>query len=220
MRRRILVSVINFLFRLLVDIEVKGLENIPHSGGVIFAPNHFSLLDSALILILTKRQDLTGMVADKYKKKFWISFLVNTVNGIWLNRESSDFQALRKAIEYLKAGGALGIAPEGTRSKVGYLIPAKTGVAYIAEKAKVPVLPIAIYGTGSVFSQIFRLRRPKAHIQFGKLLEFPPVDRKERSAALERNTEEIMCQIAAMLPPAYRGHYADNPRTLELLAGQ
>ena len=54
------------------------------------------------------------------------------------------------------------------------------------------------------------------NIQFGSPIALPPVRRATRESDLQRNTDEIMCQIAAMLPPAYRGVYNDHPRLLEL----
>jgi 1-acyl-sn-glycerol-3-phosphate acyltransferase len=112
----------------------------------------------------------------------------------------------------------LGIAPEGTRSNTRALIPAKTGVAYLADKAKVAVLPTAIYGTDNAVYEVLRLRRPKMTIHFDKPFMLHPVDRSHRDEALQRNTDEIMCRIAALLPPAYWGAYAAHPRLKELLS--
>ncbi len=111
----------------------------------------------------------------------------------------------------------LGIAPEGTRSRTGALIQAKTGTAYLADKARVPVVPAAIYGSESAVRQLFHLHRPAIHIQFGKPLMLEPVSRSNREADLQRNTDEIMCRIAAMLPERYWGVYAEHPRLIELL---
>ena len=114
-------------------------------------------------------------------------------------------------------GGMLGIAPEGTRSRTGALIQAKTGTAYLADKAGVPVVPAAIYGSESAMRQLFHLHRPAIHIEFGKPFTLEPVSRSNRDADLQRNTDEIMCRIAAMLPQRYWGVYAGHPRLIELL---
>jgi 1-acyl-sn-glycerol-3-phosphate acyltransferase len=52
----------------------------------------------------------------------------------------------------------------------------------------------------------------------GKPYYLPEIDMANRQAWLERYTDEIMCQIAALLPLEYRGFYADHPRLKELLA--
>jgi len=217
MLRKFLYFAVNLLFRLLTRVEVIGLENQPRSGGCILASNHLSRLDPALIFALGQRQDMTALVADKYRRNLLIRPLITAVGGIWLNREQADAHALRAAREFLQAGGMLGIAPEGTRSRTGTLQPAKTGVAYLADKANVPVLPVAICGTETAIRQLLRLRRPHITVQYGKLIRLAPISRANREADLRRNTDEIMCRIAAMLPPQYRGVYADHPRLKELL---
>ena len=109
----------------------------------------------------------------------------------------------------------LGIAPEGTRSHIGGLIRAKTAAAYLADKAGVPVIPVAISGTERAVWRALCLLRPRITIQFGEPLNLPPIGREEREATLQSNTDEIMCRIAAMLPEKYRGVYAGHPRLKE-----
>ncbi len=211
-------SILRVLFRLLTDLEVIGLEKVPLRGGYILATNHLSRLDPPLLFMLIERDDLNALVADKYKKYPFIPWLVNALKGIWINREEADFRALKEARQYLQAGGLLGIAPEGTRSRSKGLLPGKPGVAYLADKAKVPVIPVAINGTEGAMVKIFTLRRPKIRVVFGDPIQLPPLDREQWEEQLQRNTDEILCRIAALLPPQYRGVYADHPRLLELLA--
>lgn len=219
MTRKVLRFVFLFLFKLLTRLEVSGLENIPRSGGCILAVNHLSRLDAPLIYVVVNRLDITGLAADKYKDQPFFRWIVNTVGGIWINREEADFRALRAAIDYIQKGGILGIAPEGTRSTTGGLILAKTGVAYLADRTQAPVIPAAISGTEHAVKQLFSLRKPHLHVQFGKALHFPPLNRQNRTQLLQQNTEELMCQIASLLPPTNQGVYSDHPRLKELLAG-
>jgi 1-acyl-sn-glycerol-3-phosphate acyltransferase len=145
-------------------------------------------------------------------------WLINCVSGIWINREAADLGALREALNYLRQGSMLGIAPEGTRSRSGALMEAKTGVAYLADKSGVPILPIAIWGTQGALPRILRLARPRLYVHFGATFTLPALDRKDREGSMQRNTDEIMCRIAAMLPAEYWGAYADHPRLKELAA--
>jgi 1-acyl-sn-glycerol-3-phosphate acyltransferase len=220
MLRSALRLLVRFLFSILAHIESAGLENIPETGAAILAPNHVSRLDSPLIFIMLKRHDASGLVADKYQKHLLMRWLVKIIDGIWINRESSDFQALRQARTALEKGWLLGVAPEGTRSPTGMLMPGKTGVAFLAEKTGVPIVPIAITGTETFFHKLSHLRRPQLTIQFGKPLKLGSIKRNDRSIALQRNTDEIMCHIAAMLPLSYRGVYSEHPRLLDLLHEQ
>ena len=215
--RDLLRQVMRGLFNILTRVRVDGLENVPDEGGCIIAVNHFSRLDPPLVYVLLKRKDVTGLATDKYQSYPLIRWVINTVDGIWINREDADFGALREARNFLHAGGVLGIAPEGTRSTTGGLLPAKTGVAFLAEKTRVPIIPVAIYGTENAVKQMFLLRRPVIHVNFGPPFMLPPIERDKRDEALRRNTDEIMCRIAAMLPAEYRGVYTDHPRLQELL---
>ncbi len=218
--RNFIRYILQILFKLLTRIEVSGLENIPENNGCILAVNHLSRLDPPLLFILIDRPDLTALAADKYKRYPFFRQLIEAVDGIWIHREDADFRALKAARDYLVKGGMLGIAPEGTRSKTGGLIPGKPGVAYLADKAQVPVIPAAIYGTEGAIYKIFLLKRPVLTVKIGKPISFPPITRQDRERALQQNTDEIMCQIAAMLPPSYRGVYASHPRLKEILEAQ
>jgi 1-acyl-sn-glycerol-3-phosphate acyltransferase len=217
MRRSLLHAFTNWFVKTFLRLDASGLENIPQQGGLLLATNHLSLLDAVIIFALVRRKDLTALVTTKYRRIPLISWLVNGVNGIWINREEADVEALRAARNHLKAGGGLGIAPEGTRSKTGGLIPAKTGVAFLADKSESVILPVAISGTESAFQKITHLQRPAIRIVFGQPFQLPRLPRQDRDAALQRNTDEIMCQIAALLPLQYRGVYAEHPRLKALL---
>jgi 1-acyl-sn-glycerol-3-phosphate acyltransferase len=217
MQYKTLKAIARFLFKHFTHIEVIGMENVPPTGGLILAANHLSRLDPPLVFAVVGRDDVTALVADKYIHNPFFNWMINGVHGIWINRESADFRALRVARDYLQQGGALGVAPEGTRSRTHALIQGKTGVAYLADRAGVPVVPVAITGTESAVSTFFHLRRPHIRIRFGEPFCLQPSERHARGASLEHNTDEIMCRIAALLPPEYRGVYAVHPRLQELL---
>lgn len=218
MLRRILKRAIRILFTLLTNIEAMGLGNIPDSGGFILCSNHLSIIDSPLLFIIIDRDDVSGFVAKKHRKNPLFRILVNIVDGIWLNRDEADTQAIRAARDYLKSGDGLGIAPEGTRSPTAALISPKTGAAYLASLTTVPIVPVAITGTETVIEKLKKFRRPQLTVRIGIPFNLPSVDRRERDILLDRYTDEIMCHIAAMLPAEYRGVYTDHPRLRELLS--
>ncbi len=220
MLRSILHGLMRFLFALLSQVKTEGLENLPERGAAILAANHLALVDAPLIFAILRRSDVTGLVGDTHKKNPFLRPLIETVHGIWINRQQADLQALRAAREFLQQGGMLGIAPEGTRSRTGALIEAKTGAAYLADKVGVPVIPIAIWGTENTVKKWRQFSRPQLFVRVGEPFCLPPLARADRNAALQHNTDEIMCQIAALLPPQYRGFYANHPRLQELLSGE
>lgn len=208
--------ILTWVFNALTHWETTGAENVPAQGAFILATNHMSRVDVPLLFIATPRQDLVALVADSYKTNPFFTFLVVTTHSIWIDREKADFSAMRGAMEHIRKGGALGIAPEGTRSRVNALLPAKSGVALLAEKTHVPVVPAAISGTEITFKELFKLRKPRLKVSYGEPFFPPPVDRADRDASLQRNTEEIMLRIASMLPERYHGFYANHPRLKEL----
>ena len=122
-------------------------------------------------------------------------------------------------LKRMKEGGMLVIAPEGTRSKTGALQPGKAGVSYLAAKSGYPVLPVALTGTEDryVVEQLKHFRRIHITATAGKLMTLEMPQGKNREQILADQTEEIMCQIAALLPKGYHGVYADSPRLKELM---
>jgi 1-acyl-sn-glycerol-3-phosphate acyltransferase len=215
---RIFCAVFGSLFFLLTRVRVHGRENLPQDQGYIAAANHLSVIEVPLVYCLINRYDVTGLVAKKHQKNVFFRWIIHLMDGIWLNREEIDTTALRAARDHLRSGGVLGIAPEGTRSQTGALIEAKTGDAFLADQAKVPIVPVAVSGTGQITSQIMKFKRPVIIVNFGQPFTLPAVNRRSRDLDLQNNTDEIMCQIAAMLPPENRGFYSEYPRVKELLA--
>lgn len=222
MTRHFLISILRWifllLFRILTRTSVIDRENLPSTGSYIVASNHLSEIEVPLVYLILSREDATALIADKHKNNPFFRWLVNLVGGIWINRDEADSHALRAARDHLRKGGVLGIAPEGTRSPTGSLIPAKTGTAYLAAVSNVPIIPVGVTGTWKAMPKIFTFRRPKFVLRIGRPFILPEVDRLNRDLILKKNTDEIMCQIAALLPPEYRGVYADHPRLAELLS--
>src|SRR5919108_6450721 len=159
-------------------------------------------------------------VAEKYKDHPFYGAFGRAVNAVWLNRFEADYSALRQILERMKQGGLLVIAPEGTRSKTEALQEGKMGVAFLASKSGYPVLPVAVTGTEDrvIIENLKRFRRSKIVVRAGKPLYIQIPKEKGREEAMRQATDEIMCQIAALLPEKYRGVYADHPRLKQLLA--
>jgi 1-acyl-sn-glycerol-3-phosphate acyltransferase len=217
MKRETLQSILKTLLSLLAKVEFEGLENLPQEGGLLVATNHMSRADALLLLINPARTDITALVADKYKKYPVFHWVLRTAGVIWLDRDKADFAAFRMAVDVLKTGVALGIAPEGTRSQTGQLLEGKPGTVLLAQKANVPIIPVGIAGSENFFRYLFTLRRPKITLRFGPVIIIPPMDRANRDAWLQKSTEDIMLSIAAVLPPKYWGFYKDHPRLKEFI---
>lgn len=205
--------------KFIADIEVHGSEKLP-AGNFIAAANHLGRLDTAALLCILDREDIIMPVAEKYKSQAFFRALGQAVNAVWLNRFEADYSALREILARMQKGGLLVIAPEGTRSKTEALQEGKMGVAFLASKSGYPVLPVAVTGTEDrrVMENLKRFRRSKIIVRAGDLFHVQIPKEKGREQAMRQATDEIMCQIAALLPEKYRGVYTDHPRLKELLA--
>jgi 1-acyl-sn-glycerol-3-phosphate acyltransferase len=203
---RRVVAVLQGAFSLLAQVEVEGTEQIPQEGAFILATNHLSRLDTPLLGITCPRQ-IHPLVAAKYKSHLFFRWFVNTVGGIWVQRDTFDRRALQSSLEILRSGEVLGIAPEGTRSQEARLQPGKPGIAFLAARIGVPIVPVGVSGT-ELARQAFRhLRRPQFRVTYGPPFHLPKEGRLT-SEDLEIATDLIMERIAALLPPPYRGVYA------------
>lgn len=215
--RKLMFIFANVFMRLTTRIELLGgLENVPLQGGALVAINHLGRLDAVAVYIFIKRNDVSGWVADKYRNVPFMGLVVRVLEGVWLNREGADRKAVRWAFERLREGWLLGIAPEGTRSPNGALIEGKDGVAYLAIKSGVPIIPAAVTGTENVWSTWKKLKRPKLTVRFGEPFRLPQYTKENRDQLLQQGTDEIMCRLAALLPEKYHGVYSQHPRLLEL----
>ncbi len=218
--RSFLRFVIRILLKLVTDIEAHGIENIPDVGGIIVATNHLGFLDAFMTYYVFDRWNVFIFMAEKWQKNAFIRWAAKYLNFIFVDRFNPDLHAVREAMTRLKAGQILIIAPEGTRSHNGGLGEAKPGVSYLAAKLGRPIFPAAVYGTEDekVLDNLRHLRRSHVNLVGGVPFELPPLSAKNREEDLQRDTDEIMCHIAALLPESYRGIYADHPRLKELLA--
>lgn len=217
MKRQTIMRIIGKVAKLIVNLKVTGYEDLPQAGGFLLTTSHTSRLDTPFLMLSTPRQDVIAILADKYKKKFFFGWFLESVGVIWMNREVSDFGAFRKAVDHLKKGWIVGIAPEGTRSADLKLQEAKPGAALLASKAGVPVVPAGITGSHDMGKRLLRFQKMDVHVNFGKAYYLPPMDNNDHKAWLAACTDEIMCRIAALLPPENRGVYAEHPRLKELL---
>jgi 1-acyl-sn-glycerol-3-phosphate acyltransferase len=217
---RLLRFLIRILLKLIARIEIRGKENVPLTGGMILASNHIGILDILMVYFAIDRTDLFIPVAEKFEKIGWIRWLAKYLNFLFVDRFNPDLKAIRKMIALMEDGKCLVIAPEGTRSLTGSLNEGKPGVAYLAARSGFPVIPIAITGTADkvILENVKRFRKSHITLTAGKPFIIPPLPNKDRDATLQNYTDEIMCQMAALLPEKNRGVYAKHSRLRELLS--
>jgi 1-acyl-sn-glycerol-3-phosphate acyltransferase len=204
--------VLRILFFLLTRLEITGRENVPAVGSLMIVLNHVSFLDPLLLGVGIPRR--IGWMSKIENWNNPIMGLALTWYGAFpVQRGEVDRKALVHALDILRAGGALGIAPEGTRSKSGILARSKPGAARLALQTDATVLPVAVVGTGLVVQAWRRLRRPVISLHIGKpfkLAAEKPVS-KEKQQEL---SDSMLFRIAELLPAAQRGVYGGGAKGL------
>ncbi|MBL1082908.1 1-acyl-sn-glycerol-3-phosphate acyltransferase [Streptomyces actinomycinicus] len=204
------------LLRLVFRPRIEGLEHVPASGAAIVAGNHLSFSDHFLMPAILKRR-ITFLAKAEYftgpgLKGRLTAFFFRSAGQIPVDRSGKEAgrAAIREGLGVLGRGELLGIYPEGTRSHDGKLYKGKVGVAVMALRAGVPVVPCAMIGTfeaqppGKVVPRI----RPVA-IRFGKPLDFSRYAGMEHEKAVLRAiTDEIMYAILALSEQEYVDEYA------------
>lgn len=205
---RVWRALVRLLLPLLVRLEVVGRENLPDKGPYIMATNHLSVFDLPVLLAVCPHP-IRAFAAAKHRRNPIYAPILASAGSIWVRRGEIDREALRGALRALERGEVLGIAPEGTRARGVYALqPGKTGAAYLATRASVPIVPAGIAGTEKVKEYLPRLRRTPVRLVIGEPFRLPESGRV-RGPKLREYTDLIMRRIAALLPPEYRGVYAD-----------
>jgi len=190
--------------------EVVGRQHVPKTGGLIVASNHLNNADPPMIARAVGRP-----VVFMAKKEMLAIPVVGTLFRWWgtfpVRRGEADIAALRVAQEVVRGGDALMMFPEGTRSRTGGLGKGHPGTALIALRTGAPVLPVAITGTEGIrWPSFFVKPRSVRHIRvvIGEPFRLERTGRVD-TEAVTRATEQIMRRVAELLPPEYRGVYAD-----------
>lgn len=207
--KRLVNHTIKGLSRFICIIDDRELERIPLEGPFILAANHVNSLDVPLLLTHLEPRSITGLA----KIETWNNPLMGTLFNLWgaipIRRGEADLGAFKLAREALKAGKILAISPEGTRNRSGVLLQGKPGVALLAVRADVPIVPLVFYGAENLNDNIKHLRRTPFHIRVGNTFRVHTRGEAFSKVLSEEITSQIMYQLAALLPEKYRGVYAD-----------
>lgn len=209
--RAIIRPFFKFLFNLISRIRINGKGNIPTDGAYIIAFNHVSLYDPPFILAFWPAAPEVGGASDLLDKP-GISILVSLYGTIPIRRGEYDRQSINSLLNALEAGLPLLVAPEGTRSHSPGMERAQPGIAFLADRAGVPVLPVGVVGSTEDFlSKAIRFKRPVIEMFIGDSFVLPPLEGKgtDRQTARQKNADLVMQKIADLLPREYQGVYQD-----------
>ncbi len=206
----ILYSLIRALAWLLTHMvcryQITGREHIPRDGALLVVANHLSWYDPLLLGVVLPRRVWFYTKVEMFRWPI-VGWLAQHTGQIPVRRGESDRAALEKALTYLREGKALVIFTEGTVERQEHMIAAHTGVAMLAVRSGATVLPVAHSGTRRVLRSS-RWWFPRVTVCIGTPYVPSLPEGTQRKAGLQLITQEVMEQIAQMLPPEPRGVYA------------
>jgi 1-acyl-sn-glycerol-3-phosphate acyltransferase len=204
------------LMSLLCRIDDTQLAQVPDQGPLIVVTNHVNILEIPIIYTHLKPRPVTGFVAAYRWDSRWLRWLLDACGAIPLRRGEADVAALRRGMEMLKAGYLVIISPEGTRSGHGRLQKGHPGVVLLALHSGAPLLPVVFYGSERYRGNLRRLRRTDFHIVVGKPFYLDAGGVRVTRQVRRQMIDEVMYQMSALLPPAYRGVYSDLNAATEM----
>src|SRR5665213_4000 len=189
--------------------RVFGVENVPQTGGVILASNHASFLDPPLVGAGLKR-DINYLARESLFRFPGLGALLRSWNSVPVDREGGGAKGLKKILDRLLGGGAIILFPEGTRTKDGTLLPARSGVGLTVIKSAAPVVPVRVFGTFAAYGQHIKIPRPhRVILKYGRPMNFENLraeaktcDKARLKEIYQQVADEIMAAIAKLEPKA------------------
>lgn len=196
---RIVYPIVRALALFLVPVRLEGVERIP-PGGVILVSNHINWKDPPWLTFALGRA-VRFMAKEELFRVPVLGGALRLSGNFGVRRGEADRRALVTALGVLAAGLPLGFFPEGHRSETGAMIRAHPGVALVAKRAGVPIVPVGVIGTKG--ARLGAFWRRDVTFRFGE-----PFDAKEIAAGDDQAaTDAIMRRVAALLPSEMRGVY-------------
>lgn len=204
-------AAIRGVLHVLCRIEHNELSRIPEEGPAILVTNHATNFEGPIYYVLLDPRRTTALG----KQELWENPVTRFIMQLWgvipLNRKGADRRAMSRARRALTRGEFLGIAPEGTRSMTGELQRGRPGAAMIATAARVPLIPMVQWGVQDLPKNLKRFRRTSLYLRVGEPFYLAvPEGRDIGRGELRQMADEIMYQLAALMPEELRGYYRDR----------
>lgn len=194
---------------ILCKIEKKELKIVPDKGPLIITSNHTGMIEVPLIFSELLPRPVTGLAKIESWDNWFLKLMFDLFHIIPIKRGEADMEAIHRMLKVLDEGYLLGISPEGTRNKTGALLKAQPGVVILALKSNSPLIPVAHWGGENFRNNLKRLKRTEFHIRCGRVFHLDTRGDKVTKEVRQQMADEIMYQIARLLPPQYRGAYSD-----------
>jgi 1-acyl-sn-glycerol-3-phosphate acyltransferase len=190
-------------------IDSPQLARVPARGPLILAVNHINSLEVPLLLSQLYPRRMIGLAKIETWNSKFMGWLFDLYDAIPIRRGEVDLEAMRRCLNSLSAGDILAVAPEGTRSYNGKLLPGRPGIVLLALRSGAPILPVVHWGGERYGHNLKRLKRTDFHIRVGTPFTLDAHGERVTSEIRQAMADEIMYQMAVLMPDEYRGQYAD-----------
>jgi len=190
-------------------IDKIELAQVPKKGPLIVAVNHINSLEVPLLFSHLQPRQMIGLAKIETWNSKFMGWLFDLWEAIPIRRGEADLEALRRCLAVLDQGKILGVAPEGTRSYDGKLISGRPGIVLIALHSGATILPLAHWGGEKFSNNIKHLKRTDFHIRVGKPFTVDTHGQKVDARVRQEIVDEIMYQIAILMPEEHRGQYSN-----------
>jgi len=212
---RLINFIIRVYTRIVCRIDAPDLQNFPMTGPLIIITNHTGQIEVPFLFAHLQPRKMTGWgKIEAWDNKF-LNWVFNTWGIIPVRRGEADMHALKSAIRALEKGYIFGVAPEGTRNRNGILIRAQPGATTLALHTGVPILPLAHWGGEKLMNNLKHFKRTDFHVRFGEPFKVDTQGIKVTSEIRQQIVDEMMAQIAKLMPEEYRGEYSDTSKWTE-----
>ena len=191
-------------------IEGDELKQVPQRGPLILAVNHINSLEVPILLAHLQPRRMIGLAKIETWDNKFMGWLFDLWESIPIRRGEADLEAVRRCLTVLKGGDILAVAPEGTRSYDGRLLSGRPGIVLIALRSGAPILPVAHWGGENLTENLRRLKRTDFHVRVGKPFRLDSNGETVNSKVRQEMVDEIMQQIAILMPEQDRGQYANS----------
>ncbi|GAB1455912.1 MAG: lysophospholipid acyltransferase family protein [Spirochaetia bacterium] len=200
-------AVVRGIIRLTCRLDIDDIQNIPRDGPVIMAMNHINFFEAPLLATFIANPKLAALSKKENLSNPGYRYFATIWNAIPIDRSGVDTESFNHCLAWVHDKGILGLAPEGTRSKTGILGRGKPGVAMLAQRAGVPVWPIAHWGAEDFWQNLKAFKRTPIHLRVGRPYMIKPAGSMTKTIRQEV-ADEIMASIAVLMPESYHGEYA------------
>ncbi|MBK9601997.1 MAG: 1-acyl-sn-glycerol-3-phosphate acyltransferase [Anaerolineales bacterium] len=205
----LITFILRVYFRLTLRLDARGMEKVPAQGPLIIISNHTGQIEVPVLATLLQPRKITGWAkAEAFENPF-----LRWVFGAWgiipVHRGEADIKSLKLALRSIEKGLIFGIAPEGTRNYTGKLKRALPGAVTLALHSGATIIPIAHWGGEVYLKNLKKFKRSDFHLRVGEPFTIDTKGVKVSAELRQQIVDEMMVQLALLLPEEYRGEYTE-----------